>query len=265
MPPPTVQWGPSLYVELLRSRALLEPLVAETFSVLELDRRDVPLTSLLEIEDGSPRVRLELGVRRLRSLIAPAELTALNGVRVSVTTAWPSVSLAIAQRLVSGVNQFNTQIRQSQATAERRFVATQVAEAAIALNNAEANLRAFLERNRAIGASPELAFEQDRLERELSFRQELNLSLRRNLEDAGIREVRSTPVVTVLEEPRLPAVARSRRTLLKAIAGSLAGMLVGVLTSLGIHGLRRARQSRNSEHREFFALVDQTWLRALHK
>src|SRR3954463_7881528 len=43
-------WGPSMYVELLRSRALLDPIALDTVIVAEENGRRVPLIDLLKIK-----------------------------------------------------------------------------------------------------------------------------------------------------------------------------------------------------------------------
>src|SRR5438445_8264651 len=160
-------WGPPVYAELLRSRALLEPIALDTVVVLEEGGRRVALMDLLEVEAPTPERRADRAVRALGEIVKSREVRALGAVEVTVTTRWPSVSLALAERLVRGVNQFNVETRKSQAAAERQFVEAQAGEAERALREAEDRLQGFLQQNRVI-SSPELGFERDRLQRQVA-------------------------------------------------------------------------------------------------
>jgi hypothetical protein len=245
-----------VYVELLRSWALLKPIAADTLTVAEEGGRRVSVMDLFEVKAPTPQRRLELTVRRLAGIVRSGEVKALGAVGVTVTTKWPSVSFQIANRLVNGVNQFNLEKRKSQATAERQFVETQAADAERALREAEDRLQDFLQRNRITSGSSELAFQHDRLQQEVALRQQLYTALAQSREEARSREVRDTPVITVLEEPRLPVVPESRRVALKTALGVLMGGLIGLVVAFLTDGLAGARQTTDEKARQFFELVE---------
>jgi tyrosine-protein kinase Etk/Wzc len=245
-------WGPPVYVELLQSRPLLEPLALDTLTVPEEKGKRIPVVELLGVSASSLARKTDLAVRALRSHIAATEERSLNGVKLTVSTRWPSVSFILAERLVTGVGRFNVERRRSQAAAERQFVDGRANEAEVALRSAEDALQAFLQRNRDIGGSAQLAFERDRLQRQLSLRQQIYTSLLQSREEAKIREVRDTPVITVLEDPQLPVVPESRKVLLKMAVGILGGALVGMLITFLGQGLAGARVAPNKSEQEFF-------------
>jgi putative tyrosine kinase-like protein/subunit length determinant Wzz-like protein len=248
-------WGPSVYVELLRSRALLEPLALDTLPVAEQGGRRISMLDLFGVDAPTAARRTDLAVRVLGSHIKAAEEKNLKGVKVTVSTRWPSVSYMLADRLVRGVGRFNVERRKSQAAAERQFVDGLASDAERALRVAEDGLQSFLQRNRAVGGSPQLVFERDRMQREVALRQQIYTSLLQNREEARIREVRDTPVITILEEPRLPVVPEPRKTVLKVFLGALGGALLGMLVTFLGQGLAGARMAPNKEEREFFELL----------
>jgi len=258
-------WGPAVYVELLRSRALLESIALDSVVVAEKGGRRVALMDLLEIEAPTPARRLHRAVEAIRKIVKATEDKKLSAVKLSVTTEWPSVSVVLAQRLVRGVNQFNVETRRSQATAERQFVEVQAGEAERALRESEDRFQAFLQRNRAIGGSPELGFQRDRLQRDVALRQQVYTTLVQNREEARIREVRDTPVITVLEDPRLPAVGEARGSAQKGVLGGLAGGVLGVLIALLAQGVGQARRAPSHEARQFFQLVEEATPRFLRR
>jgi uncharacterized protein involved in exopolysaccharide biosynthesis len=257
-------WGPPVYVELLRSNALLEPIALDTVVVAEEGGKRVPVAELLRVKPTERNLRAELAVEGLRRWISAGEVKPLGAVQMTVATRWPSVSLELSKRLLKALNEFNFERRKSQASAERQFVEAQAAEAERALREAEDRLQYFLQTNRAIGA-PQLSFERDRLQREVNLRQQVYTSLLQSREEAKIKEVRDTPVITVLEDPKLPVVGQPRKSVQKAIYGGLLGAILGVLLALLSHGLAGAKRAENAEAREFFHLVKEATPRFLRR
>jgi uncharacterized protein involved in exopolysaccharide biosynthesis len=256
MPSTGNSWGPPIYVELLHSRSLLEPMALEPMTVAEEHGRRASLMDLLEIKGDNSAERVDQAVKRLATVVTANEERTLGAVKLSVKTPWPSVSLALVQRLIAGVNEFNLKTRKSQATAERQFADVQTSEAEAKLRSAEDRLRDFLTRNRSFAGAQELVLEGDRLRRDIALRQQVFTSLVQSREEARLREVRDTPVITVLEPPRLAVVGESRKTVVRAILGMLTGGLVGVLIVFLSQGAALARHAPNDASREFFDLVD---------
>lgn len=257
-------WGPPVYVDLLRSRALLEPIALDTLTVAEQGGLRVTVADLLGITGATSSRRTDRVVRALARVVTSREAKDIGAVEVTATTRWPSVSLALVERLVGSVNRFNLEARKSQASAERQFIESQADTAERALRAAEDRLQTFLQRNRMAGA-PDLRFEQDRLQRDVLLRQQVYTSLLQSQEEARIREVRDTPVITVLEGPLMPVVPESRKVVLKGMLGAVAGGVLGCLLALLAHGLVSARQRPGEEAREFFRLVDEATPRLLRR
>lgn len=259
-------WGPPIYVELLKTRELLEPIAADTLVVPEENGRRMAIADLFRVKPGAAPLRLERTVRALRKKLTVEEDKKIGGVKLTVATRWPNVSFGIAHRLVRGVNQFNLESRKTQAGAERRFVEAQAIEAERILRDAENRLQLFLQRNRGgLAGSPELQLERDRLQREVTLRQQMFTSLTENQEEAKIREVRNTPVITVIEQPKVPVLAEPRHTVTKALLGALAGAVLGVIIAFLSQRVAGARTAPSQEATEFFELVDEATPRFLRR
>lgn len=258
-------WGPPVYVELLRSRAVLEPIALDSFRVAERGGEVVALADLLEAHGETPAREADQAYRALQSVVEAHEVPSFGAVKFSVTTPWPSVSHTIAERLLSAVNEFNLQKRKSQATAERRFVEARAAESEAALREAEERLKSFLERNRAYNRSPDLLFEQQSLQRQVALRQDLHTTWMKAREEARIREVRNTPVITVLEDPGVAVTPQSRRVVVKAILGLLGGILLAVTIAFLMHFGTRGKVGGTEEAREFFQLMEEATPRFLRR
>jgi uncharacterized protein involved in exopolysaccharide biosynthesis len=249
-------WGAPIYVEILRSRAALDPIAHDTVVVAEEGGRRAAVMDLLGVRPEKPARRADLTVRKLLQSVNASEDKKIGAVKLTVTTRWPSVSLWLAEQLVLGVDKFNLKSRNSQAGAERRFVEEQAVEAERTLRSTENRLQSFLEQNRSLG-SPELVMARDRLGRDVALKQQVYTSLMQNREEARIREVRDTPVITMLEAPRLPVVGEPRGAAQKAVLGGLAGGMLGVLIAFIVQALAGAQRTSSDEAREFFGLVSE--------
>ncbi len=232
VPLPSADAGasPDFYVELLESRRILGETI-DTKYTFPTDTGEVSgtLVEIFAIEGETEAEREEMALRRLRGMVS-AELDRPSSVvTFEVETESPQLSAQIASRLLELLNRFNLETRQSQASAERRFTEGRLAEAKEELLEVENRLQAFLEVNRDVGNSPLLRFRQERLEREVSVRQAVVSALSQGYEQARIDEVRDIPVITIVEEPRAPALPDSRMVLLRAFLALIAGALLGAL------------------------------------
>ena len=258
-------WGPPMYVELIRSRALLEPIALDTLVVEEEQGRRITLINLLKIKAPTREREVAAAVGALSGMITATEDKKLGGVTVAVKSKWPSVSLALANRLVQRVNQFNLETRKSQAAAERQFVEAQAVESERALRDAEDRLQGFLQANRELGGSPGLAFERERLQREVARRNQLYTSWLQSREEARIREIRDTPVITVFDTPRLAFTAEPRKSAMKAVLGGITGAMFGVLFAFLADSVAGARRSKREDAEEFFQLIERATPKVLKK
>ena len=244
--------SPDFYARLLKSRALLSRVLLDTLTVPELAGARTTFLELYEIERGTPARREELGMKLLMSLISTSVTKTTGIVDLSVSSRWPSVSNAITTALVNGVNDYNLRTRQGQAASERKFLERRLELARVDLRSAEDRLEDFLRVNHQIGNSPGLTFQRERLQREVGLQQQVYTALIQSFEDARIREVRDTPLITVLESPSMPTQAQSRGrtqgTLLGVLLGGFAGVLLAFLSDL----LVRRRKSGDAETEEFF-------------
>ena len=247
---------PEFYLALMQSREILAPIVLDTFVVRETGGRPVQFLDLFEIRGSPPSKRLENGLQKLRARTNPSVVRTAGIVRVVVRTEWPSVSLAISQSLLSAVNAYNLRTRQSQASAERKFVEGRLAEAGSALAIVENQLEDFLARNRSgINSSPALHSEWQRIERDVAAKTTILTNLRQEYEDARIREVRDTPTITVFESPAVSPTPEPRGRLGAVLLGLLLGGALGTIVSLTSAILSRRRSLADPDADEFFGAL----------
>ncbi|MGI9042240.1 MAG: Wzz/FepE/Etk N-terminal domain-containing protein [Gemmatimonadales bacterium] len=256
--------SPAFYADLLHSRELLGDAVDSRYE-FQTDTAAVS-GNLLEIQPqpGRAETRRERSVRALKRMIRPGVAQQTGVVTLGVTANHPALAQQINQRLLDLVNRFNMVSRQSQAGAERKFIEQRLAEVKADLRSAENRQQTFLQRNRDFQNSPELTFEQDRLEREVTRQQQVYTALSQSYEQAKIEEVRDTPVITIVEQPEVPALPDSRGLLMQAVLGLLLGTLLGGILAFGKEFLTKSRQEDPEDFEEFTTLRQEAWDDLLH-
>jgi uncharacterized protein involved in exopolysaccharide biosynthesis len=235
---------PQFYADLLETRELLEPIARDGVSPRGAGARRMLLSEFLGRAGGDTAVVAERTIDRLRErVVSTSVATRTTGVvSVVVRTTSPTVSFEIAQRLLDGLNQFNRVTRQSQAGAERRFVEGRLEAARVSLRSAEDALQTFLQGNREFSNSPQLMFTQQRLQREVLLQQQVVTGLAQQYEEARIREVRDTPVITMIDQPRVPARPASRHLVRAVTVSAFIGLTLAMALVIGRAGWQRRRQ-----------------------
>jgi uncharacterized protein involved in exopolysaccharide biosynthesis len=210
------------------SRSLLEQTLLTHFRVPGAAASDsAALIDILEIQDDEPRKRMEEAVQWMQDH-SSAKVDAKTGV-ITLQAELPDADLSasVVSRMVALLNEFNQRTRNLRARERRRFTEGRTADAQRDLTSAEDAMRAFLVRNRSFENSPQLVFENQRLDRQVQIRQDVYQTLRREYEVARIDEVNNTPVLTVVDAPTPPAKPSSPRRVRMTLVALVLGLLVG--------------------------------------
>jgi capsule polysaccharide export protein KpsE/RkpR len=214
----TESQSPDFYAEYLRTDASLLSVVKRRYVTVAGDSTD--LATLLRVAPGDSEVRLEKAIRVIRRLIVPSVTRRAGTVTVTVTMPDPLVAKQVAEEVGATLNELNTKVRQTMGRAERQFAEDRMRVAAAELREAEDSLRNFLEKNRNPEASPGLHVEKLRRERVMSWLQDVLSSLQVAYENARMEELRNTPRISVIVEPRMPLIGNARGTAGKMILAS---------------------------------------------
>lgn len=257
---PNEEASPAFYAELLTSREILARIASGEYRVA--GEVDTDLADLLKIvDDGDEGLRLRRTIEALRDNVLTIQTSRETGiVTVRARTDWPELSLEIVRRLLDEIARFNLDTRQSQAAAERSFIEERVDSARDGLMQAESAMQGFLQANRQWENSPDLTFQHDRLDRDISLRQQVYTTLVQSFEQARIAEVRDTPVITVLQAPFLPP-RDNRGLVLMAAVGLVLGGLAGVVLAFVVEAMRRP--SPGDPGREDFRATWEGFVRSL--
>ncbi|HJQ20598.1 MAG TPA: Wzz/FepE/Etk N-terminal domain-containing protein [Gemmatimonadaceae bacterium] len=231
--------SPSFYVELLNYRAILGR-VADSTIVRPPQGRPMTLAQALHVDERDPVRRRSAIMGLLTKMVSPSVEARTGIVTLTVHAKDPDVAVSVANAFVEALVQFNTATRQSAAAAERQFVEQRRAEMKAELTGVEDVLKNFLKQNRA-GNSPDLMFEQRRLEAEVTLRRDLYAQLSQAFERARMEEVRDTPLLTIIDLPERPLGPNRKDSAKQIILGLITGLFIGVVAAFLVEGGRVAR------------------------
>jgi tyrosine-protein kinase Etk/Wzc len=228
--------SPQLFLDLLRARQVLTSIALDSFSP-NPSATPQPLSTLLGVKNKDSVVVLNRTVERLQDdVIVSATLnreTGLVSVRLRAHTPW--LAFVLSERLLLELNRFQVATRRSRAKQEKDFLDSRLRIAQRELRNAEDSLQRFVGRNQIVGGTSYLSLQRERLQRQVDLKQTLFVGIAQQAEEAKLREVRDTPVISIIDPPLLPAESDSRGPVVLLLLGGLLGLLVGTAVVIGRH------------------------------
>jgi hypothetical protein len=186
---------------------------------------------------------------------------------ISVTAGGPQLAASLTE---SFLDHFTTRVREIRTEKVRErleFVEGRFQEVEEELETAEERLAQFLERNQN-PTTATLQFRRDRLQRQVTFKEQLYSELQSQLTQTRLDLQRRQPVVTVVEEPVPPmnrsSPQRSLIVLLSLILGGFSGIGVAFMSTLFENvNEKTEEQEKLSEIREAFH--SNGWLNSLRR
>jgi uncharacterized protein involved in exopolysaccharide biosynthesis len=250
--------SPDFYVDLVRSREILRQVAEAKYSFGVGDGKfSGSYVDFISPGKEPYRLRLEKAATLLASSVASAASPKTGVISITVTTTSPALSRQLADQVLQQISNFNKEVRQSQASEEKKFTEARLAEGADELRTAENRLQTFSQQNREFGGSPALGVERDRLNREVSMRQQIYTTLAQAYEQAKIDEVRESSVITIVNPPVDPARPDPRGLATRGLAGLLLGGMLGVFIALLKAYFARTRENDPDDFGEFAELSRQ--------
>lgn len=233
------QLTPARMVELIKSRAVLAGVglspMKQGGGERIIDRVQAAKYEGNDAEDVAKRIS------RLLTTFTNKET---GTIQVAIEHRDSSLARLIASRVVDSASQIFVRTSKAQAQQLRVAQEARVDNAAAALANAEERLRQFKDQNRATPGFSAAGVEQERLNRQIRFAEDVYTQAATDREAAYARELEATPTV-VIQDPLPQELPKVRRhVMLKmgiAAAVSLVMLSLGVL--LADLGRRRLERS----------------------
>ncbi len=245
--------SPRFYAKVAESREILERILLTRFLRPSANGSadSATLLVLFGVKGRDRSDSLYRGLKKLRRQLSVSVDNQTNVVTISVETSDGQLAASVTNKLVAQLNEFNSQVRRSQARERRIFVENRVTEGEKELRHAEQALKTFYERNRSWQQSPQLVYEEGRMRREVEIRQEVYVTLQREYETARIEEVNDVPLITVIDAAVRPAVRSwPKRAFLVILTGALAA-IASFLWVAASEYLERVREEDQTEYGRF--------------
>jgi len=247
------------YEGLVKSNELLRRVAEREYHVRVKDRLvRSTLPSFYGIHAGSKDAEIDLAVNQLRDHIGVSSNRRTGIVTFYLSSPYADLTQQLGNNIVTELDVYNTQRRQSQVTQERVFISKRVDESRTALSQAENDLRGFLEVNREYRSSPSLTLEYDRLQREVNRRSDIYTALSQAEEQARIEEVRDTPAITIVQPATLPTSPDIGSGIRDTLLGAIAGMLVGIVLAFVRERIRETEMDHSPAYAAFTDLKRDT-------
>ena len=168
--------SPQFYEDLLRTSTILRRAVESEYQ-LPAGTGQARSGTLIQYwkldEEKVPTPAWRRGVDRLRGSLATTVRRETGIIELKVYSDNPLIAEQVGTRLLELLNDYNLEVRQTRAREESRFIGGRLNEAQTELRAAEDALESFLRGNRDFRNSPDLTFQHDRLQRQVTARQEV--------------------------------------------------------------------------------------------
>lgn len=249
--------SPDFYAQLLKSPEVLTPVASRTYSMTTPDGKTTSghVSKLygLKTKTQADLLTVSRDVLALKIRTNPDPVTGI----VTLDLAAPArdLSISLNREILASANNFLQGRRQSRAAAETKFVESRLEEARSQLSVAEAALRDFVSQNRQYQTSPQLALQAAQLERSVSLRQQVFVTLSQSYEQARIEAMRNISLISVLQRPEYAVAKRVPSLVRNVVLGFILGTLVAMGLVIARTKLAREPLDNPADVEEFRALM----------
>ncbi|WP_028567054.1 Wzz/FepE/Etk N-terminal domain-containing protein [Salisaeta longa] len=186
-------------------------------------------------------------IKAMGEMIASSVNAESGLMTISVTAGGPVLSARMAQDVLDALRKRVRALRTQKVRENLQFIQQRFAEAQQELKAAENRLAEFLARNQRIN-SPQLEFQRDRLQRQVTFKEQLYSNLQAQLTQTRLDLQKQQPVITVVEEPSPPLERSAPKRTLIVLLSIILGGFVGV--GFAFVGAFLNSQEENEEEQE---------------
>ncbi|HYC50272.1 MAG TPA: hypothetical protein VEB19_04095 [Gemmatimonadaceae bacterium] len=236
--------SPAFYAELLKTREVMTAVLEAKYSTSHTKRGTaIRLIDLMEVDEPTEERRLQAAIKELSDEVDVEHRARIGIVSFRVSLNDPVLAQQVTRKFLDEVSRFSLEKRSAKGNAERRFTEARMRDLQAQLRAAEDQLQSFLQRNRDYRNSAELTFQYNRLAENVEFLRGVRTTVAQAHEKARMDEVRDTPVLTVIEQPYLPARPNGRGIVRYGLLALGLGTLVGLAAAFARESFRRERVS----------------------
>jgi capsule polysaccharide export protein KpsE/RkpR len=228
----------ALYPTILRSRLISDKILDREYEFSH-DGRPMAIT-LDEYIDADNR---DLALCKLETMVGVDTDRRTGFITLSATTKYPELSSAVTGAYLRELNEYNVNHRQSKGGDNERFAASRLSEVKEELTEAEDAMQDLQQANLnyATSADPELQRELSRLQRTITVKEAVFLTLTKSYELSRVEAVKDVPIVQILDQGATPIVKTSPRRSLYMIGSLFGSLFFSILLSLWFELSRKRR------------------------
>ncbi|MFW6096156.1 MAG: Wzz/FepE/Etk N-terminal domain-containing protein [Bacteroidota bacterium] len=189
--------------DLLDSRNINERIIYNEWNTEEFDK-PVNLIEYWEIDKETEEKSFFSALGKLKNKISTETSEETGLITITVQTAEPKLSADIANFITKIIEDYIQEDRKTSTQENMKYLDQRVSTVKEELENAEEKLKEFRESNRSLRESPRLQMELGRLERQVTIKQEVYVSLESEKEMTEVELVKETPVINVLDDAVKP-------------------------------------------------------------
>ena len=229
---PSMGQGPNwVYSEIIRTRSLAKSVLKRKFDTNEFGLQKSLLQILTygnEIPEYDNNVLESMAVDNFLNMLSIGEDFKTGILTLSIYANERLLASSINQVLIEELDKHQRKYNKTKTSEAKKFIESRIIETEKELIEAEEELKIFNDRNRRIQNSPELQLAQQRLGREVTVLIGVFTSLKQQLENTKIEEVKDSKYVIVLDPPNVPLISSKPKKKQMVIFSGLLGLLLSI-------------------------------------
>lgn len=168
---------------------------------------------------------------------------------IAVETKYPELSHAILNQYLTQLESFNRHKSRSRAKDNAQYLARQLKEMELELQQAEDKLEQFQQVNRdwASSSDPEIIKMLSRLQRDIELKSRTYLFLRQEYEIAKFDAQKDIPIVRILDKPSLPTEKSSPHRMLTIAVCGMASLFAALFFVVVFEALKKRSSGPDRE------------------
>jgi uncharacterized protein involved in exopolysaccharide biosynthesis len=193
-----------LYPTIIKSESVLRNVIYSKYRTKKYSD-SVNLIQYWKIEPTKPGMDYEIALLSLRTGLDIALDLKTAVLTMSIETEEPQLSADILNCTIRAMENNIRTKRNTNASEQRKWIEARLVEVKADLSKAENVLKDFREKNRSLIGSPQLLLDQERLMREMQINSTMYVELKKQYELVKIEEIRTTPIINVMDYARAAA------------------------------------------------------------
>lgn len=249
-----------LYPEIVKSRSMAKTLMMKKYDTKKFGEQKTLLEILTNQGKKIDKITDEQQLMGIQSIVDMVKIQNFRSIfTLSVFGSDPKLVKEIADDIIVELDNYQRSQNKEKAFKTRKFIERRIESTQKELETAEDRLRDFVNSNRRIQNSPSLQLEKQRLDREVLVLNGVFTTLKQQLEQSKIDEVRDTEYVIIIDPPEIPL---SRKTPHRSVMVFYAGIF-GILLGIFIGLIRNYFQNVTSLERNQIADIKNTLLETM--